>query len=114
MSDIAEPVRSQLLAYNNRDIENFAKCFSKDVLVTREGAEKPLLVGIEEFKKFYRDLFETSPNLHAKLIDRRIEGTYVYDTEEVSGRAGSTGIIKAEARYKILAGQISEVHFRIF
>jgi hypothetical protein len=104
------PVERQFVAYNNRDIEAFANCFAKDVQVFSLNQKKLLMDGREAFKAYYKDLFEKSPHLNARLINRSTFSNFVTDQEEVTGRAG-VARLSAIAIYEVKNDLIQNVWF---
>jgi hypothetical protein len=84
----AEIVEAQLVAYNVGDIDAFMAVFHDDISIWNFGDEKPRVEGFEQVKNIYAQLFEASPNLHSKVVNRTIIGNKVLDYEYISGRGG--------------------------
>lgn len=107
-----DPVADQLEAYNNRDIERFLSCYHPDVKI-EDGEGNPLMQGHEEMRAQYSPLFDSSPDLHARLVSRISVGDYVIDEEDVSGRKveGFPERIHAVAIYRVEADKITHVRF---
>jgi hypothetical protein len=110
MSDLLEPVRKQLEAYNNRDIEAFMSCYAKDCVV-EDGEGNVTMKNWDVMKAGYTDLFAASPNLHCKIVSRTVVGNYVLDEENVTGRRGNEGIGHVVAVYRIEDELIKHVRF---
>lgn len=107
---LAESLASaQLEAYNNRDIEAFLIPYAEDVKVFNF-PDTLQYQGIDEMRKRYTGMFENTPDLHCKLINRMVMGNTVIDQEEVIIRKGEKPIY-AIAIYKIKDDKIAEVYF---
>lgn len=96
----------QLEAYNNRDIEAFLEPYSETVKIYRNG--KLAYEGKEKMRARYATMFENTPELHCKLLNRIALEDTVIDHEEVTGKGG---IVYAIAMYKIKNNKIEEVRF---
>lgn len=94
-------------AYRKRDLETFAAFYSDDVKGFRNG--EVFFSGIEDLKMTYKSIFNSSPNLTLEISARRIEGSYVYDTEHITGLRGNPDKIVASVRYKVEGEKITEV-----
>lgn len=81
-------VQKQVDAYNGRNIQNFIACHAPDVQLFSFGDEKAYAIGREKLGEIYGDVFDNSPNLHAKIINRMVMGNTVIDHEKVTGRKG--------------------------
>ncbi len=103
----ASIAQAQLDAYNSRDINAFLENYSDDVEVYRF-PNKLLYKGKEIMKKTYVRMFETTPNLHCKLVSRIVEQNVVIDKEKVQLK---NGIIQATAIYVIKDNKIKKVYF---
>lgn len=84
----AELAEAQLIAYNNGDIESFMAVFHEDISIWNFGDTEPRVQGFDAVKKVYAALFEASPNLHSKVVNRTIIGNKVMDYEYITGRGG--------------------------
>ena len=109
-AEAAEAAQAQLEAYNAQDVERFAACYAEDV----EAFELPLgtllFRGREVLRARYAKLFAANPRLHCRLTARIVEGDFVIDQEELSGRAdGGSG--RAVAIYQVERGLIRRVWF---
>ncbi|MEJ8803280.1 nuclear transport factor 2 family protein [Pontibacter sp. H249] len=103
------PVKQQLEAYNNRDIEKFASAFSEDVKVYRQPGVLTYQ-GRDELKKRYGAMFAATPDLHCELVNRIVAGEVVIDQEKVQRTKGQSRT-DAIAVYRIKDGLIVEVTF---
>ncbi|MBS3958758.1 MAG: nuclear transport factor 2 family protein [Xanthomonadaceae bacterium] len=81
-------VQRQLEAYNARDAEAFAACFSADVRCQRHPDEAPFLVGRGALRDFYARERFVHAGLHARLLHRIDLGARVLDHEWVEGLPG--------------------------
>ncbi|MHC9087925.1 nuclear transport factor 2 family protein [Tenacibaculum sp. IMCC1] len=99
--------QEQLEAYNKRDIDAFLKPYAKGVKVYSY-PNKLEYEGIEEMRKRYASKFETTKDLHCKIISRIVKGNVVIDEEEVTAN-GAT--FHAVAIYEIVNGKIAVVRF---
>jgi len=103
-------VQKQLDSYNARDLQSYLDCFADDIQVFSFPSGKITYKGKAKLKAMYADIFENSPNLHCKLINRIAFNNKVIDHEIVSGRKGveETEIV---AIYEIENGLIAKAHF---
>lgn len=108
--DITIPAMKQLEAYNNRDIEAFMECYSKDCIV-EDGKGNILIENKNQMRERYEDLFNSSPNLHCTLVSRTVVGSYVLDEENVVGSRGSSEKSHVIAVYRVSDGLIEHVRF---
>ncbi len=108
-NSIVGPVKQQLEAYNNRDIDSFAKAFSENVKVYRQPGVLTYQ-GREELIKRYGAMFVATPDLHCEVVNRIIAGDVVIDHEKVQRTKGQPRT-DAIAVYRIKNGEIIEVTF---
>jgi hypothetical protein len=107
-----EIAERQLVAYNNRDIEAFAALFAEDAVLYTLGVDKPIAQGKTEVYELYKRLFENSPNLYCKVVNRSILGNKVLDYEQVTGRAGTEDqVMEIIAIYEIEGDLIKRCYF---
>lgn len=99
--------QEQLEAYNKRDIDAFLKPYAKDVKVYTF-PNKLEYEGIERMREQYALKFETTKDLHCKIISRIVKGNVVIDEEQVTAN-GTTYM--AVAIYEIANKKISTVRF---
>lgn len=78
-------VERQLAAYNARDLDAFAACFTEDVEVWRPPAAEPAIKGIEALREFYARERFSKPGLHAEILGRIVMGAKVFDHERIHG-----------------------------
>jgi hypothetical protein len=107
----AAAVDRQLAAYNARDAEAFAACYSNGAIV--EGADGTITMrGRDELRDAYRSFFAANPDLHAEVATRIRIGRYVIDEELLTGRLA--GDLRAVAIYQLDdEGLIDRVRFLV-
>lgn len=98
----------QLEAYNNRDIEAFLVPYADTVKVF-DKTGKLLYQGKETMRSQYGSMFERTPELHCKLLNRIAVNETVIEHEEVTFGGGR--MIYAIVMYKVVNNKIQEVHF---
>lgn len=104
------PVEEQLKAYNNRDIESFIINFSEDCKI-EDGEGNLIMQGRSNIYQSYRNMFEASPDLHCKIVNRIVLSEYVLDEERVTGRMGNTEENHVVAVYRVQNNMITHVRF---
>lgn len=104
-----EIVQQQVEAYNARDLDAFMDFYTDDVKIYAY-PDSLLHSGKEEMRKRYQKRFESSPDLHAEIVDRLTYGNYVIDHEKVTGFNGD-GTVTAVAIYKVRGDKIEKVWF---
>ena len=100
-------VNKQLEAYNNRDVEEFAKTYAKDIKLYLL-PDNLTTDGITELKKRYEAMFNSVPDLNAEIMNRIVLGNKVIDKEKVTINGK---IYYAIAIYEVKDGLISKVTF---
>ncbi len=106
----AKVVEQQLQAYNKRDLNAFLETFSDTVALYRWGNATPVAKGRAELEKLYGDLFESSPNLNSRLLNRVALGPKVIDHEWITGRAGQEQGLELLMLYEVKEGKIISAH----
>jgi hypothetical protein len=106
-----EIVQRQLDAYNARDIDAFLDTFAEDAQASELGATAPTMVGKDQLRARYSDLFANSPQLHSEVITRTCFAHVVIDLERITGRNGSAEVYEVLAIYEVRQDLISRVHF---
>lgn len=110
MTTTEAPVQAQLDAYNARDIEAYLAVFAEDVKAYNFPGLECTINGLEEMRQAYQVVFDESPNLHCKLINRIVMDNKVFDHEHVTGRRG-VDFLELVAIYEVENGKIQTVYF---
>ncbi len=100
-------VEEQLLAYNNRNIDQFLHPFSKNVKVYTYPNQLEY-EGIDNMRSIYCSKFKNTPDLHCQLISRIVRKNIVIDEEFVTANKQK---FKAVAIYEINNNKIDIVRF---
>lgn len=110
MSEVTEVVDAQVDAYFARDLERFVACYSADVVIT-DAAGLVLAEGHDGLRAMYGGLFENSPQLAGRVVNRIIVGSFVADHEQIDGfnLPDMPTSLEAIAVYQVTAGKISRV-----
>jgi len=103
-------VQVQLEAYNEGDLDKFVACYHPDIKVYRYQNTEPFITGLDQMRNVYKDVFDNSPDLHAKIASRMIFDNKVIDYEQVTGRK-DVDLLEAIAIYEVKEGLIFEVRF---
>lgn len=99
-------VQANLDAYNNLDIEGFMSFFSEDILVRNFDTGATTAEGLQTVREIYTRLFETSPELHSRILKRTVFDNKVIDHEYITGRNGSQEPLELVLIYEVRAGKI--------
>ena len=105
-----DPVQAQLDAYNARDIEAFAPCFTENVQAFELHSNELIFKGKKALIERYGPMFEASPDLFCTLLSRITEGDITIDHEAVTGMRDH-GEIKAIAIYHVTPDGIDKIWF---
>lgn len=105
-----EVVQQQVEAYNTRDIEKFLACHDPNVNLYQFGNPVPYCTGRSQLREIYADVFDHSPDLHTKIINRMVMGDQVIDHEIVTGRKG-VDALEIIAIYTVNNKMIAAAHF---
>lgn len=110
MSGVTDVVDAQIEAYFARDLERFVACCAPDVVITNAAGEV-LAEGHDAVRRIYRELFENSPQLDGRIVNRIVVGSSVADHEQIEGinLPGRPTSIQAIAVYQVTDGNISRV-----
>ncbi len=104
-------IQNQVEAYNSRDIDQFVACHGPHVKLYNFGEIEPFCIGSDKLRSRYAEVFDSSPLLHTKIINRITMGNTVIDHEIVTGRAGVDSI-EMVAIYTVENGLIVRADFR--
>jgi len=103
-------VQKQVEAYNSRDIEKFLACHDANIKLYNFAETTPYATGHSALKQIYGEVFNTSPNLNAKIMNRIVMGNTVIDHELVTGRKGID--LEIIAIYEVENDLIVEARFK--
>ena len=104
-------VQKQMKAYNTRDIETFASCFTEDVEVYTF-PDQLMYKGKGQLKTSYEGFFKNTPHLYCELVERTVNGNRVKD-EVLITRLKGTKPMKTTILYEVEDGLISKMYFII-
>lgn len=110
MSEVTQVIDTQIDAYFARDLERFIACYAPDIVITA-AAGAVLLEGHDGMRQMYGQLFDNSPQLAGRIVNRIVVGNFVADHEEIEGvnMPGRPTSIQAIAVYQVTDGKISRV-----
>ena len=100
-------VNQQLLAYNNRELDEFIETYSKDIKLYFY-PNQLISEGHDTMRTQYGTMFKTIPDLNAQIVNRMVLGNKVIDKEKVLYKGS---IFYAIAIYEVNDGKISKVTF---
>jgi hypothetical protein len=84
---VNDPVDAHVQAYNERDLDRFIACYSRDCVI--EDARGAVVArGHEQLRAHFKRVFDASPRLHCEIVHRARVGEYVVDEERITGRVG--------------------------
>ena len=106
-SDAERVVQNQLDAYNQRDLDRFLETYADEVTLSNF-PDEILSTGLEAMRSRYGSFFDRTPDLHAEIARRIVQGDYVIDHERVTAQ-GRT--FNAVAIYQVKNGKIQHVWF---
>ena len=105
-----EVVQKQLDAYNARDLDAYMSCFADNIIAVDFKTGATTLSGSIAFRARYKEIFDNSPQIFCKLINRITLNNMVFDREEVTGRLG-VDVFELVAIYEVEQGLIQKVTF---
>lgn len=106
-----EQIVQQLVdAYNARDLEAFVAIYAPEIEIRRLPSDEVLMQGHADLRDRYGRLFESSPDLHAEIVERIALGHFVIDKERVQGIIGQE-MVEAIAIYEVRDDLIRRVWF---
>ena len=110
MSEVTDVVDAQVAAYFARDLERFVACYASDAVITNAAGDV-LAAGHDGIRGMYGGLFENSPRLAGRVVNRIVVGSFVADHEEIEGfnLPDMPTSVEAVAVYEVSAGKISRV-----
>jgi hypothetical protein len=102
-------VQQNIQCYNRRDLEGFLSTFSDNIELYSFGEGSPTVVGRENIRQFYKNLFEVSPRLHSTILNRIVLNNKVIDHERITGRMGSDELLEIVVIYEVNDGKIFRI-----
>ncbi|WP_161602423.1 nuclear transport factor 2 family protein [Tautonia marina] len=106
-NDAERIVQQQLEAYNRRDLNDFLATYAETVILSNFPDEL-LSTGIDAMRTRYGALFDRTPDLHAEITQRIVQGDYVIDHEQGTAQGRE---FSAVAIYEVKGGKIQHVWF---
>jgi hypothetical protein len=104
-------VQRQVDAYNAHDVERFVATYAEDAeIFNSPGAVTPRLSGRESIRADYSALFREFPNAHCAVVNRALEGAYVFD-QELCTFASNGPPLRATSIYLVDGALIKRVWF---
>ena len=104
-----EIVKKNVAFYNKRDIEGFISTFSDEIVFSDFPNNNATLKGIDQVRKYYNEVFETSPNLYSTIVNRVIFNNKVIDHESIIGRKGTEETFEIVLIYEVKENKIYKV-----
>ena len=102
-------VQRQLDMYNAQNLKGFVDTFADDAEVfVNLGDSAAGIVGREEIRKRYGQMFRNNPGNKSTLIGRMVQGNFVFDHEWITGRENEFKIV---AIYEVEDGYIKRCWF---
>jgi uncharacterized protein (TIGR02246 family) len=110
LSNATEVIDAQVDAYFARDLERFVACYAPDAVITNAAGEL-LAEGHDGIRQTYGRLFENSPRLRGRVVNRIAVGNFVVDHEVMEGfnLPESPTSFEAIAAYQVADEKISRV-----
>ena len=102
-------VQENLDFYNQRNIDGFMTSFSEDIKMYNLSDPKPTVVGREQVRKVYANLFKKSPKLHSTILKRIVIGNKVIDHESITGRNGNSEVLELVLIYEVKDQKIYKI-----
>lgn len=102
-----EVVQRQVEAYNARDIDAFAATYSDDIEIY-DATGKLSMRGQEQLRQTYTRLFDSTPDLDCRIVNRIAINNKVIDHENVTMNGK---VVEAVAIYEVAGGRIVRVAF---
>lgn len=83
---VPQPViQAQLDAYNRHDADAFAATYGPDAEIIELATGMLIAKGTAAIRTFYAGRFQANPKLHAEILHRTLQGTFVVDQERITG-----------------------------
>lgn len=94
-------VQKNLDYYNARNIDGFMSLFADDIKFYNFSDGKVTITSLDECRKIYKELFDLSPDLHSKIIQRIVFDNKVIDHEYITGRKGLKDAVELVLIYEV-------------
>jgi len=108
-TDPVAVVQKQLDTYNAQELEGFVNTFAPDAEVfINLGDSVAGMVGRDQIRARYGQMFRDNPGNKSTLIGRMIQGNFVFDHEWITGRESE---LKIMAIYEVEDGLIQRCWF---
>src|SRR3954447_19102870 len=101
----ADVVARQVEAYNATDLEAFLACYAAAVVI-RSGDGMVLSEGLDAMRTSYTEWFGSLSGLHAEIVTRVEQGSWVVDDEHVTAPSLD---LRALVAYRVRDGLIDQV-----
>lgn len=102
-------VQKQLDMYNAKDLDGFMSVMSGEVRLYNYSSITPSASGWTEVRDLYKNLFDRSPDLNSKLLNRIVLGNKVIDHELITGRMGKPLAIELVVIYEVQHAKIVKI-----
>lgn len=102
-------VQKQLEAYNNKNLNEFAKYYTDDIELYNFPNQLDTK-GIDKFRDTYDNFFKSVPDLKCEILKRIVQGNIVIDHEKVTTSIAAEPMF-AIAIYEIKDNKIHKVWF---
>ncbi len=109
--EMTSVIDRHLECYNKLDLEGFCKFFHPEIKTHLLISNQARVNGIEHLKEGFRKLFESSPNLNCKVLNRIVLDSSIIDEEYVTGAATFPNGLHSTAVYGFRDGLIDRVWF---
>ena len=101
-------VQRQLNAYNFRNLDAFLETYDEQVEVY-DYPDNLISTGKSEIRNAYAPLFDFTSNLHAEILERKVEGNIITDKEKITI---GENIMVVTTIYHLEGGLIKKVYFK--
>ena len=81
----ADVVHRQIDAYNDGDVDEFARCFDERAVIAGLADGEPVAEGRDDIREQYGELFQSVPGIHCEVTDQLTMDDFVVCLERVTG-----------------------------
>jgi len=103
-----EVVRTQIAAYNRKDVDGFARCYADSVTVVMASRPAPLAWNQAALRATYGGIFRRMPHATIALLSVRDTLGMVQTVERLTDEGGQT--TEGTSRYRFSAGRIDAIY----